>query len=625
MAVLTSVLAITACTAGQVTDTGDARYLPAEIKNSSVVFGDLRIRGEVKIFPGAVLSVRPGTRFLFEPYDPDGDGVNDSRITVQGRMVSRGEPDAPIIFTSAAPDPEPGDWLELNLERSEGSVLEYTVLEYARYGLHVHFSSGMVANSVFRNNIDGTRFGNSRFEFIFNRITDNLGKGINFRSSAIRVIANRIDRNRHGVFIFEEGSRSVLGFNAFAQNAGSDIRFGDFYQGDPPGLAGNYKTDGTDLQVMGKEADLDSLMVKSYPAPMAGPQLFTDEVSELWSRDLGSFIDASPVLAGREKELVVAATWDSGLHVLDLDGGRTIARVQAPDITDAAPAYLSGTGEILFPSWDLKVRKADAGSGEVRAELPWDPSPADDHRQASPLLIGDGEAAAMGLWNGIFGSLDTVTMKWNWTRQLDGAIRARAAFDGAHLWVGADSGFLYRISLDGELLEQLEMTGAVRTTPLPVDGGVVVVTADGVLTRIKDGKAAWRRKLPGPGTYASPVWLSSMRNFFAVGDGSGVLSAYSVDGALMWRTVLGSAVHVLAGAEDLTGVVAGTQDGELHIIDYFGRSSVKLGSGGAIHGVVIDAQAEPKAKATVVWGSRDGTVRAVQVNEENVPWEPPLD
>ena len=33
------------------------------------------MKGEIKVFPGATLTVRPGTRFLFEPFDPDNDGV----------------------------------------------------------------------------------------------------------------------------------------------------------------------------------------------------------------------------------------------------------------------------------------------------------------------------------------------------------------------------------------------------------------------------------------------------------------------------------------------------------------------------------------------------------------------
>ena len=202
VAVLTVLLF--SCAGPQIRSGEAINSIPSEIRSDVTVSGMITIKGEVKVFSGATLTVKPGTRFLFEPFDPDGDGVNDSRILVEGVLVARGDSDAPIYFTSAAKEPEPGDWLELRMDHSEGSVLEYCVLEDSRYGLHVHFSSGMVANSVFRNNIDGTRFGNSSFDLAGNRFADNLGKGINLRASRLWITRNVIENNRHGIFLFEQ-------------------------------------------------------------------------------------------------------------------------------------------------------------------------------------------------------------------------------------------------------------------------------------------------------------------------------------------------------------------------------------------------------------------------------------
>ncbi|HSG05558.1 MAG TPA: hypothetical protein VLB09_04075, partial [Nitrospiria bacterium] len=124
--------------------------IPAEIRQNLTVSGTISVKGEIKVFPGATLTVKPGTRFLFEPFDPDNDGVNDSRLVIEGVLIARGDPGAPIYFSSAAAKPGPGDWLELRMDHSEGSVLEYCVLEHSRYGLHVHFSSGVLANSIIR-------------------------------------------------------------------------------------------------------------------------------------------------------------------------------------------------------------------------------------------------------------------------------------------------------------------------------------------------------------------------------------------------------------------------------------------------------------------------------------------
>ena len=636
-------LLLTSCTSTQVREGMFINSIPAQIHEDLAVSGTIRVKGEVKVFSGATLTVKPGTRFLFEPFDPDNDGVNDSRLLIEGVLVARGEPDAPIYFSSAPPDPQPGDWLELRMDHSEGCVLEYCVLEHSRYGLHVHFSSGTVANCVFRNNIDGTRFGGSRFDFLHNRVTRNLGKGINLRASRLQIGYNILDNNRYGVFLFEEGGGTELFFNMFSENSASDLGFGDFYKGEPPKLHNNYRKGDHAAQNSSSGNAFDQIadtFDSNPPDFIFGPRQWNYKVAQLWMRNLDSFIFVSPVLSDDEQKVIVS-TWGGGLYVLDRATGVTLSRIEIQDVLDAFPVSLtedvsdpSGgqstakeTDPIIFISWDSKIRKVDVHTGEIQGEIRVETAPTVHNLQAAPpdsKIRSTGHPVALGLWNRQFGLLDPASMQWLWRVELAGGIRARAAQDDGYFWIGTYAGFLYRISPEGEIQYRLQLGSQVRTVPLVVEkGSVVVVSGTGILVCIKDGKIAWRRQLPGPGTYASPSWLTPSKQNFVAGGGSGKLSAYSKDGALMWVTDLGSAIHVIVDNYPLPGVFAGTEDGSLYGINYLGRIVFRNKIGGAIHGLALTLDDEDAAVSEVIWGSEDGTIQAVRLTEEISPWGGP--
>jgi outer membrane protein assembly factor BamB len=622
-AVLILFLLLSSCTSTQVRDGTAINSIPAEIRQNLTVSGTISVKGEIKVFPGAILTVKPGTRFLFEPFDPDNDGVNDSRLVIEGVLVARGEPDAPIYFSSAAPEPEPGDWLELRMDHSEGSVLEYCVLEHSRYGLHVHFSSGVLANSIIRSNIDGTRFGNSRFLVKGNSVAGNLGKGINLRQSKILVTDNILERNRHGIFLFEEGAGSSILRNRFALNGQSDIRFGDFYSGGPPQIMGNGKDDGSPLDIAGP-TDLSPDDQKSLPPPDAGPGTFKVTLLPRWERDLGSMLDAH-LLYLPGKKVVIAATWGGGLLQLDAEDGKILVSTHVNDVIDATPLYIPGSGQdpadrIFFTAWDLKARFTDASTGKVLKELPWEASNADDHQQGGPRSVGGG--VYLGLWNGDFAAVEPSEMKWLWKTPLDGAVRSVPAYDGDNLWIGTDGGSLYSITTDGRIQRSMDLGITIRTTPSVLGrDDVALVTADGVLMRIREGDVKWRRKLPGAGTYASPLSFNvDGAKFILAADGSGAVSLFDPDGALYWRSELGSAVHMISRAGAL--VWAGTGDGRLAALSPLSGAVVgELRSRDAVHSRPVIVPGEGH---TIFWAARDGVVRAHGLKMENREWEGPV-
>ena len=593
--------------------------IPGQVRGSLTVSGQIRVRGEVRVLPGAVLTVLPGTRFIFEPFDGDGDGVLDSRLMIEGTLIARGTPEEPIVFTSGSEEPQPGDWLEVRADRSEGTVLEYSVLEYSRYGLHVHFSSGVITNSILRRNIDASRFGTSRFLVHRNLIEGNIGKGLNYRESKLIVSNNVFRENRHGIFVFEKGSQTFIGRNLFEENRVSDLRFGDFYTGDNPVLEENRRSDGQELVIAGaaRAFEASSTPDSSWPSP--GPVALDITADKLWETDLSSFIDGSPVL--QDSGSVAVMTWAGNLVQVSVDDGRVLGKTKTGDIVDATPVLFRGN--LIFPSWDRHVRSVNLANGRIEGELEWAPSPADDHRQASPILIPSSAAGRpmliQGLWNGELTAIDPENLSWIWRTPLDGPIRSKPVFSDGGMWVGTDAGTLFQVNTAGEILGKVPLGSPVRTTPSILGSGdMVVITRDGILSRVRDGEVVWRRKLPGEGTYASPLTAGMNRvpAFIFTGDGSGAVSVFDVDGALLWRTDLGSAVHSLGFGG---GVLwAGTGDGRLAALGPAGTVLYTFQAEGAVHSPPLHLGGPSER---IIWASRDGKVRAHRVQFQERRWD----
>jgi len=78
------------------------------------------------IEPGVIVKFFPGTALEIEHWTSE-----DQPAT--GALVAVGTPDKPIVFTSAAPDPKPGDWVGLwyGSVPASHNRLEYARIEYA--------------------------------------------------------------------------------------------------------------------------------------------------------------------------------------------------------------------------------------------------------------------------------------------------------------------------------------------------------------------------------------------------------------------------------------------------------------------------------------------------------------
>ncbi len=86
----------------------------------------------VTVAAGTTLSVEPGV--VVEMVKRES---SDSTLTIRGVLIARGTAAAPIIFTSAAPQPQPGDWRSIAFTGTgtAGSVLEHALVFYGGSGL----------------------------------------------------------------------------------------------------------------------------------------------------------------------------------------------------------------------------------------------------------------------------------------------------------------------------------------------------------------------------------------------------------------------------------------------------------------------------------------------------------
>jgi|GEM_PF-3310099 len=123
---------------------GAMRLRDLFVDRDRTLSGDVIVDGVVRVAPGAVLTILPGSRLFFAFRDSDGDGIGESGILLQGTLRARGTAAEPILFL-----PEegtgPGRWDAINFMASEGAggegnVLEHVVVSGAYRALHAHFS-----------------------------------------------------------------------------------------------------------------------------------------------------------------------------------------------------------------------------------------------------------------------------------------------------------------------------------------------------------------------------------------------------------------------------------------------------------------------------------------------------
>lgn len=189
----------------------------AELSGNLTLAGEIIFKKAQLVPAKSVLSVAPGTTVRF---------AANTGLTVNGKLLSIGTKTQPITFTSLA-DKKSGAWNELVIEQALDSSLSYTIIEYASWGIHGHFTNLTLDHILARHNNGGMRF-RSGPVIIRNSVFKNNGIGIRSYMGNATIEDNVITENEIGLFVRERGSGLTVRRNNFFANSDYNIRSGDF-------------------------------------------------------------------------------------------------------------------------------------------------------------------------------------------------------------------------------------------------------------------------------------------------------------------------------------------------------------------------------------------------------------
>ena len=580
-----------------------------QILEDTVWQGRIEIDGSVRVAKGVRLTILPGTDISFVRRDLDQDGLGDGTLIVEGSLTAVGTVAAPIRFRSAESNPRPGDWLEIRVDFSKDTLLRYCEISDSAHTLHAHFTKGRMSDCVIRRNIDGSRLGEARFTLSNNLYEDNIGKAVNFRNSSVEITHNIFRRNGSGIFLFETDRESVIRDNNFYDNQ-VNIRLGDFFKGEV-NLENNWW--GTSDQaaiaaaIHDRQDDPEIGTVLTAPArtwvartgPRDNLQLDLD-----WEYVTSGFVDAAVVAAD---DNLITGSWDGQLTALTPTGTVAWSR-RLGNVIDATPAW--DNQRLYVQTWDRSLFAFDPQDGHELWRFSYPPSPSDDHRQASPLVVDD--ILLLPTWNGVLYALDAENGSRLWQYDTGGALRAQPAWDEDRIYLGNSAGLFQALNLKGEVLWQIDLGSALLSTPAVTPAGPVVVQRNGdVVALDRSGRKRWIRSLGEVCYYSAPLYSSPA---LFVGTTAGRLwKLRAADGESIWTQSGFGPIYATPTLAD-NRLFFGDNDGNLSVVN--------VDSGTVSSQFKLDGEIQGKPLMTgnrVLFGARNHHVYAL------IPVDLPID
>jgi Right handed beta helix region len=218
------------------------RYGDDVLTGETVWRGKVEVNGIVRIPDGSRLVIMPGAVVEFGMKDTNGDGIGENGLLIQGVLIAKGTPAAPIVFRSSGGKRLRGGWDAINIMNSAGvwNLIEYCRFEDAYRGLHFHFSRVAITNSVITDSYRGMQFQESTVLIRGNKFSGNKS-AVQGRDSDVIFTDNRVYGNFQGINLFRthlvargniivandrEGARIREGATIFEGNLVDGNRYG---------------------------------------------------------------------------------------------------------------------------------------------------------------------------------------------------------------------------------------------------------------------------------------------------------------------------------------------------------------------------------------------------------------
>ncbi|MFI5235240.1 MAG: PQQ-binding-like beta-propeller repeat protein [Gemmatimonadales bacterium] len=201
---------------------------------------------------------------------------------------------------------------------------------------------------------------------------------------------------------------------------------------------------------------------------------------DFWKRRVG-LVGVSLGLVG---DKVMVAPRTGGLVALDVADGRVRWRRRMAAVVVRPLA--GGPGEVIVATYDslFRLSLADSGlRGGVRA-----PGPV-----SAPWVPIDDSLVLLATGNGLVSAIRRSDLRTEWTVQLDGPIVVTPTVTDDTIWVGTQSGTIYRIPLAAPRAERMLALDHPFTAPLVHwDSLLLAGRADGILQAFgPDGTERW--------------------------------------------------------------------------------------------------------------------------------------